>query len=248
MPRPSRTIEAPVNVDTLKRGPERDAQLISVGDIIHGFRVIEKQHVPERNMIAYQLVHEATGARHLHLECDDMENTFCTTFKTIPTNSKGIPHILEHLALCGSNSYPVRDPFFNMAKRSLATYMNAWTGPDFTSYLFSSQNVKDFYNLMSVYLDACYFPKLEYLDFLQEGIRVEMSTPGEDAADTMEAEEHAAEEDETIAVHPVDSATDAPVATKKKSKKPTGKATPKFKGVVFNEMKGALVRISIPEV
>lgn len=104
------------------------------------------------------MIHDATGARHLHLECDDMENAFCTTFKTIPENSKGIPHVLEHLSLCGSKTFPVRDSFFNLSKRSLSTYMNASTGVDYISYPFASQNINDFYNIMAVYLDAVSTP------------------------------------------------------------------------------------------
>lgn len=127
-------------------------------------------------MMLYELEHESTGAHHLHIECDDTENVFSTVLKTIPMNDKGEAHILEHLALCGSAKYPVRDPFFNMLKRSLSTYMNAWTGPDYTGYPFSTTNVKDYYNLMSVYLDAVFFPNLSYHDFLQEGHRLEVNT------------------------------------------------------------------------
>lgn len=77
-------------------------------------------------------------------------------------------HILEHTALCGSAKFPIRDPFFNMLKRSLQTYMNAWTGPDYTSYPFATQNAQDYYNLLAVYLDAAYFPRLDEYDFMQE--------------------------------------------------------------------------------
>jgi Zn-dependent M16 (insulinase) family peptidase len=86
-------------------------------------------------------------------------------FKTAPTDDLGCPHVLEHLALCGSKNYPVRDPFFHMIRRSLNTYMNAWTGSDFTMYPFSTCNDQDFRNLMSVYLDAAFFPTLSELDF-----------------------------------------------------------------------------------
>lgn len=87
-------------------------------------------------------------------------------FKTIPNNDKGTPHILEHLACCGGEKYPVRDPFMKMLKRSLNTYMNAWTGPDFTAYPFSTQNKKDFKNLMSVYMDISMKALLKKTDFL----------------------------------------------------------------------------------
>ena len=129
--------------------------------------------------MVWELEHENTGARHVHVECDDTENVFSTILKTIPMNDSGVAHILEHLALCGSKKYPVRDPFFNMLKRSLSTYMNAWTGSDFTGYPFSTTNVKDYYNLLSVYLDAVFFPNLSYHDFLQEGHRLEINAETE---------------------------------------------------------------------
>ena len=79
-------------------------------------------------------------------------------FKTVPSDSSGVAHILEHTVLCGSKKYPVRDPFFSMLKRRLSTFMNAFTASDWTMYPFSTQNQKDFYNLMDVYLDAAFFP------------------------------------------------------------------------------------------
>lgn len=93
--------------------------------------------------------------------------------QTLPSNDKGCPHILEHLACCGSQRYPIRDPFFNMLKRSVNSYMNAWTGEDFTAYPFSSPNPKDFSNLYQVYLDMSMRPLLNELDFRQEGWRYE---------------------------------------------------------------------------
>lgn len=148
---------------------------MQIGDVVHGYKVLRKKFVEERQLMVWELEHESTGAKHVHVECDDTENTFSTILKTIPMNDSGVAHILEHLALCGSKKYPVRDPFFNMLKRSLSTYMNAWTGPDFTGYPFSTINAKDYYNLMSVYLDAVFFPNLSYLDFLQEGHRLEFN-------------------------------------------------------------------------
>lgn len=90
----------------------------------------------------------------------DPDNCFAPIVKTLPKNNTGCPHILEHLACCGSERYPIRDPFFNMLKRSTNTYMNAWTGDDFTSYPFSSANPQDFQNLYKVYLDLCLKPNL----------------------------------------------------------------------------------------
>jgi len=113
----------------------------------------------------------ASGARHIHLATDDAEMVFLVAFPTVPDKDDGRAHILEHLALCGSCRYPVRDPFFSMLRRSTATYMNAMTYPDRTVYPFASTSKTDFLNLLGVYLDAAFFPKLDYLDFLQEGWR-----------------------------------------------------------------------------
>lgn len=119
--------------------------------------------------------HPASGARHLHLGSDDRENAFMVAFRTPPANSTGIAHILEHTALCGSRRYPVRDPFFMMLRRSLNTFMNAFTGSDWTAYPFSTCNRRDFQNLLQVYLDATFFPLLDEMDFEQEGWRLEVS-------------------------------------------------------------------------
>ena len=96
--------------------------------------------------------------------------------RTVPTDSKGVAHILEHTALCGSKHYPVRVPFFMMIRRSLNTFMNAFTSSDWTAYPFASQNRKDFNNLLDVYLDAVFFSTLDKLDFAQEGHRYEFDT------------------------------------------------------------------------
>jgi Zn-dependent M16 (insulinase) family peptidase len=122
----------------------------------------------------YELEHIKTGARHVHVSRTDAENTFSVAFKTVPTDSTGVAHILEHTVLCGSNRFPVRDPFFSMLKRSLSTFMNAFTASDWTMYPFSTQNRKDFFNLIDVYLDAVFFPKLDELSFKQEGHRLEI--------------------------------------------------------------------------
>lgn len=113
----------------------------------------------------------------MHLETDDPENLFCLSFQTLPDSSNGVPHILEHTVLCGSKAFPVKDPFFAMNRRSLNTFMNALTGSDFTCYPAASQVEKDFYNLLTVYLDAVFHPNLHHLSFLQEGHRFEFTEP-----------------------------------------------------------------------
>jgi len=117
--------------------------------------------------------HRVTGARHFHLASNHSENVFLVGFPTLPMDSMGIAHILEHTLLCGSKKYPVRDPFFMMIRRSLNTFMNAFTSSDWTAFPFATQNKKDFQNLLNVYLDAVFFPLLDPLDFAQEGHRLE---------------------------------------------------------------------------
>ncbi|CAL7948466.1 unnamed protein product [Xylocopa violacea] len=143
------------------------------GQIIHGFIVDEVAKVEEVYLTAIRLTHLGTGAQYLHLARDDSNNVFSVGFRTTPKDSTGLPHILEHTTLCGSERYPCRDPFFKMLRRSLATFMNAMTGPDYTIYPFSTQNIKDYRNLQSVYLDSVFKPNLRELDFKQEGWRLE---------------------------------------------------------------------------
>src|SRR5262249_11668956 len=112
------------------------------------------------------------------IENDDPENLFCLSFQTRPSSSNGVAHILEHTVLCGSEKFPVKDPFFAMTRRSLNTYMNALTGQDFTCYPAATQIEQDFYNLLEIYLDAVFFPKLRKESFLQEGHRLVQTTGG----------------------------------------------------------------------
>ena len=127
-----------------------------------------------------QYQHAASGARHLHFACNDSNNAFMVVLPTLPQDSSGAAHILEHTTLCGSQRYPVRDPFFMMLRRSLNTFMNAFTSSDSTAYPFATQNRKDFDNLLKVYLDAVFFPNLHPLDFAQEGWRLELTEEGTD--------------------------------------------------------------------
>lgn len=143
------------------------------GEILHGFIVDKVTKIDELFLTAIRLSHLSTGAQYLHLARDDANNVFSIGFRTTPTDSTGLPHILEHTTLCGSERYPCRDPFFKMLRRSLATFMNAMTGPDYTIYPFSTQNLKDYRNLQSVYLDSVFKPNLRELDFRQEGWRLE---------------------------------------------------------------------------
>jgi len=162
------------------------------------FEWLRSQKLESLNINVEEYRHRKTGAAHYHLAADFDENVFMVALRTVPMDSSGVAHILEHTALCGSEKFPVRDPFFLMLRRSLNTFMNAFTSSDWTAYPFASQNRKDFQNLLEVYLDAVFFSKLDPLDFAQEGHRIEYVDPKNPNSDLV------------------------------------------FKGVVFNEMKGAM--------
>ncbi|KAL8872954.1 MAG: hypothetical protein Q9174_001503 [Haloplaca sp. 1 TL-2023] len=150
---------------------------IQPGQQLHGFTLRRQKHVPELHLTAYDLQHNKTGAEYLHIARDDKNNVFSIGFKTNPPDDTGVPHILEHTTLCGSEKYPVRDPFFKMLPRSLSNFMNAFTSSDYTSYPFATTNQKDFNNLLSVYLDATLNPLLNENDFKQEGWRIGPANP-----------------------------------------------------------------------
>ena len=161
----------------------------------HGFELIRKQDIPEMNTRAEIYRHVRTGAELLSMMNEDENKVFGIAFRTPPPDSTGVAHILiEHSVLCGSRKYPVKEPFVELLKGSLKTFLNAMTYPDKTCYPVASQNVQDFYNLIDVYLDAVFYPRITPHILQQEGWHFEIERP------------------------------DAPMI---------------FKGVVFNEMKGA---------
>ena len=131
------------------------------------FTPLETLDSSDLNLSISRLIHKKSGTMIYDIRSNDKDRTFSPIVRTLPENDTGCPHILEHLACCGSERYPIRDPFFNMLRRSVNTYMNAWTGDDFTAYPFSSANKKDFDNLYRVYLDMCLKPLLNELDFRQ---------------------------------------------------------------------------------
>ncbi|WP_415900855.1 insulinase family protein [Neptuniibacter sp. QD48_11] len=162
------------------------------------FEFVRSEKIESLGIDVTEYEHKKTGLSHFHIAADHTENVFLIGLRTVPEDSKGVAHILEHTALCGSERFPVRDPFFMMTRRSLNTFMNAMTSSDWTSYPFASQNRKDFFNLLDVYLDAVFFSRLDPLDFEQEGHRIEFSETGDAESDL------------------------------------------EYKGVVYNEMKGAM--------
>lgn len=137
------------------------------------FNLQEQKNIPLLDVNAQIYNESEFNCKHIHLESDSNEKVFMVAFRTIPEDSTGVAHILEHTALCGSKKYPVRDPFFMMIRRSLNTFMNAFTSSDWTAYPFATLNKKDFDNLLGVYLDSAFFPNLDSLDFAQEGHRLE---------------------------------------------------------------------------
>ncbi|WP_193164463.1 insulinase family protein [Microbulbifer hainanensis] len=166
------------------------------------FELVTSAEIESLGVRVEEYRHKNTGAQHLHIAADNPENVFLVALRTVPQDSTGVAHILEHTALCGSDKYPVRDPFFMMIRRSLNTFMNAFTSSDWTAYPFASQNRKDFNNLLDVYLDAVFFARLDPLDFAQEGHRLEFA----------------------------------------ESDNPDSELV--YKGVVYNEMKGAMSSVS----
>jgi hypothetical protein len=143
------------------------------------FEIIQDRQVEEIASRARLWRHIQTGAEILSIENDDEHKVFGIAFRTPPTDSTGIAHILEHSVLCGSRKYPLKEPFVEMIKGSLRTYMNALTYPDKTCYPVASQNTKDFYNLVDVYLDAVFYPRLSEEIFYQEGWHYELEDPNQ---------------------------------------------------------------------
>ncbi len=160
----------------------------------HGFTKIRETEIAEMATTAVVYRHDKTGARVLSMINDDENKVFGISFRTPPEDSTGVAHILEHSVLCGSDKYPVKEPFVELLKGSLQTFLNALTFPDKTCYPVASANVQDFYNLVDVYLDAVFHPRLTENTLKQEGWHYELS------------------------------GADKPLT---------------YKGVVFNEMKGA---------
>ncbi|MDE5679827.1 MAG: insulinase family protein, partial [Lachnospiraceae bacterium] len=141
------------------------------------YELIERRTIADLNSESYLLRHKKTGARVALLSNDDDNKVFYVGFRTTPVNSTGVAHILEHSVLCGSEHFPVKDPFVELVKGSLNTFLNAMTYPDKTLYPVASCNDKDFQNLMHVYLDAVFYPNIykEEKIFMQEGWHYELS-------------------------------------------------------------------------
>ncbi len=143
---------------------------MEINELIHGFTLAEKKKIASPEGYLHIFTH-GTGAHVVYFEREDRNKTFAIGFRTLPTDDTGVFHIIEHSTLCGSKKYPTKEPFVELLKCSLNTFLNAFTCEDKTVYPVSSQNDKDFYNLVSVYLDAVFNPLMIENEniFLQEG-------------------------------------------------------------------------------
>lgn len=159
----------------------RDGLHQNTGEYMNQFIQKRKLNIEEHHGILYEYEHVPSGARLLWMSTADNNKLFSVTFKTVPQDNTGVFHILEHSVLCGSEKYPVKDPSMELEKGSVNTFLNAMTFADHTTYPVSSRNEKDFFNLMSVYLDAVFRPKIYENPgiFYQEGWHYEFSSPGD---------------------------------------------------------------------
>lgn len=158
---------------------ERAATTLPLGSTVFGFTVTSKKTLAELDADAYVLHHRASGARLLYLACEDENKAFSIAFKTPPTDDTGVFHILEHSVLCGSTKFPVKEPFVDLIKSSMQTFLNAMTYPDKTVYPVASTNEQDLLNLMDVYMDAVLNPAIytKRAIFEQEGWHYELDVP-----------------------------------------------------------------------
>ncbi|MBS5326634.1 MAG: insulinase family protein [Lachnospiraceae bacterium] len=146
---------------------------------LNAYEVVLTEDLPDLKSKGYLLKHKKSGARVLLMENDDENKVFTIGFRTPPSDSTGVPHIMEHSVLCGSRDFPVKDPFVELVKGSLNTFLNAMTYPDKTVYPVASCNDKDFQNLMHVYMDAVFYPNIYQHDeiFRQEGWSYKLDEP-----------------------------------------------------------------------
>lgn len=155
------------------------SNLFEAGKSYKKFNVISVFDVPDYHSKAVYLRHSKTGLEVIHFQNDDSENLFSFSFRTPNPKANGAAHIIEHSVLCGSEKFPLKDPFVNLSNQSVKTYLNAMTFPDKTVYPASSISSQDYFNLMNVYGDAVFFPKLNKEIFMQEAHRLEVSEDGE---------------------------------------------------------------------
>ena len=159
-----------------------ESEGLSCGKVYSGFKLISQKDISEIQSKAYIFEHKKSGAKLMFLKNDDSNKVFSISFRTPPKDNTGVNHIIEHSVFSGSKNYPVKSTILTMAKSSLATYVNALTYPDRTTFPVSSKNEKDFYNLMGIYLDTVFYPNMtkEPNIFKQEGWRYELQSETSD--------------------------------------------------------------------
>ena len=145
-------------------------------EILKSYEIISEKQLTDLNSKGYLLRHKKSGAKIAVLSNDDENKVFYIGFRTPPADSTGVAHIVEHTVLCGSKKFPAKDPFVELVKGSLNTFLNAMTYPDKTVYPVASCNDKDFQNLMDVYMDAVLHPNIYRKEeiFKQEGWHYEL--------------------------------------------------------------------------
>ena len=143
------------------------------------YELVMQENIPDVQSVGYLLRHKKSGARVMVLENEDENKVFNIAFRTTPENSTGVAHIIEHTVLCGSRKFPSKDPFVELVKGSMNTFLNAMTYPDKTMFPVASCNDTDFANLMDVYLDAVFFPNIYKKEeiFRQEGWNYQIENP-----------------------------------------------------------------------
>lgn len=167
----------------MSQSPSSPQPTLHTGQITQGFKVLRVKELPAIRVTAYEIEHMETGAKIVHLHAFDRENLFAIGFRTPPYDSTGLPHILEHSVLAGSEKYPLQDVFKELMRSSLQTFINAFTYPDKTIYPVASQIKADFFNLARVYCDLVLHPRLLQETFLQEGHHLEFSIPDDLSSD-----------------------------------------------------------------
>jgi presequence protease len=161
----------------MPQSPRCPEPIFTAGEKYLDFEITRVACLPDVRQTAYEILHLPTGARILHLHNDDPENLYAICFRTPPEDSTGLPHILEHSVLAGSERYPLKDVFNELHRGSLQTFINAFTYPDKTIYPVASQVRQDFFNLARVYTDLVLCPRLLKETFLQEGHHFEFAVP-----------------------------------------------------------------------
>ncbi|WP_270573806.1 insulinase family protein [Candidatus Collinsella stercoripullorum] len=236
--------EVTTSSDSEPTARERAAARLARGTELHGFTVERIEEIGELDADAYVMRHASSGARLVHLACEDENKALAIAFKTPPVDDTGVFHILEHSVLNGSAKFPVKEPFVDLIKGSMQTFLNAMTYPDKTVYPVASTNEQDLLNLMDVYMDAVLNPAIytKRAIFEQEGWHFELDEGAAAAGQAVaaQADEGVADADGAFAAGQAPDGTEADGAATADGADAPASPGLRYNGVVFNEMKGAL--------